>query len=222
MQKLKVESLYYKSVLVIFGVLSILSIMGCSHSRGLDLEDYASYINDPSNGYLQSADIDDIRLMLKYLPPPLLAAREVQNNGVNSKEQIANVQKTYEGSLTFQLIIVAQDPARNLFSIINNGVTTKEEFSANLNSLNYELQNNIFLQVGEQVINPVLFNLESTPDLKERLSFLIVFPGSKEVLEAFEKAENANLTLQDFFFLSRNQQFVFKSKNIVDYPQIIL
>lgn len=200
------------------GICLILTICsGCTKDQ-LEFNseaEYLTYLANPKNGHTLIKEIGDITISVAYLSPAYIHQRF---RNIDSTERI-NSEPNTGFIYNFILNIKSLDVDNSSLSM-RSGVKTMQEFKQKVHTMNFEFNDYVSIKVGQEIIEPEVFLLESNIEDQSKLTYMLTF-YSKET----NKLEDSNnhpiiFSYDDRFFRTGMNHFAFSRATISSANQI--
>lgn len=202
------------------GVFLILILTSCVEKTVTSNEEYLMWLNDEDNGLVMSKEVGGITIKVKYLPANYLAYQDLFGQVTISKSVADSVVNYYNKSLTF-LMTIGVDGDSKKGDVMYQGVQNYEEYKKRLYSMNFDIENDILIKIGEKKYLPVLSNLENGYGLTESRNITLVFVPETKEEQSFYSAEEIQFTYDDELFETGINHFTFDRKKLNNIPQFI-
>ena len=109
--------------------------------------------------------------------------------------------KNYSDNITVLLAISADETGSTIGDIAWKGISGYDEYKERMHYLNFQIQEDVSLSIGEKKFKPVLSHLETGHELKHSRNILFVFsPSEPEDIEIFRTARLLDITYEDRVF----------------------
>lgn len=187
----------------------ILSLLGGCTPVLRNQEDILKWINNPSNGLIINKQVNQLEIICKYFPPEYLAHKESK-----SSVEYDSLYRDYKNTITILLTIKPKVEKDIMFYEIHS----KEEFDQRFYDLNFNLNEYVYINAGNERIYPALYIMENTYGLSYHRSFNIVF--EKVSALQYDKIESLDIVFNDVFFETGITHFKFLTDNIEKFPTI--
>lgn len=144
-------------------------------SEKMNLDNFKSWLRQEDCPLRKSKKISGYKFSVSYLPPEYLVTNDMKKSRMKPSEmEIDNMVRKQEKSLTF--ILEVNHDETNSFDAITGRLSSKEEFLERAEKLNFQMQEDIELTVGDSVkYNPVLTHLENTYEIEKSRKIIVVF-----------------------------------------------
>jgi hypothetical protein len=197
---------------IFIGLLAVCLLPACQPGTKTETAFY-QWLHDPSNGLVQTRQIGDLQLSVKYLPAELLAYREHRGTDY-SPQQTDSLRNRYRQSHAFLLTIKPIGPVSEGKDVMYRGVGSYGAYKRRVMDLNFNLDQYVRLKDGAKEVKPLLHTLENTYGATEGRSLYLVF----------ENAAASGTTL-DFVFSDEIlgtgiSHFRFRKSDLENVPQI--
>ncbi|SNT14378.1 hypothetical protein SAMN05421640_2493 [Ekhidna lutea] len=197
-----------KSILKLFAF----SVIALSCTGRYDVNDLHVWINDEENGLIKERIIDDLKLTVKYLPPEVLAIKELdvefEKAAFDSLVQVYSNQESF--LISFESRLENKD-------VVYKNVSDKEDYNRRIEQLSFRIGELISLKTSNDKISPSLFHYERAYGTSKVNSVFLVFTDkSKKLLSA----EKLDIVFVDEIFKTGISHFVFKRSDIQKIPSL--
>ena len=189
----------------------ILLTVGCSSSNR-SIDDLYEWLNDEGNGLLVSKSIGDVEFEVKYLPPSILAFREM--DGPGTQEALDSLTQFYSNQESFILTIKSSSSERD---IVYRDVQDHQDYNQRINDLSFNLRNLIILKTTSGEFTPSLYHYERSYSLNKSNSIILVFADDGR---GIVKSDTLDLVIQDEIFNTGINHFVFRRGDIQRIPRL--
>lgn len=206
--------------LLYIGLFLLLVILSCGNKTITTNEEYLKWMNDEDNGLVMTKEAGGITIKVKYLPSNYLAYQDLSGQTIIKKEESDSIIKSYDKSLTF-LITIGVDGEVKKGDVMYQGVQNYEEYKKRLYAMNFDIENNVTIKIGEKKYRPVLSNLENGYGLTESRNITLVFVPETKEDQLFYLGEEIQFTYDDELFDSGINHFTFDRKKLNNIPQFI-
>jgi hypothetical protein len=204
-------------ILFYLGVLCFLLLSSCTQKSVNSFEEYLAWLNDESNGLVMSKEAGGIIIKVKQLPSNYLAYQDLMNSQEIDKNIVDSVINSYDKSITF-LMTIGVDGDVKKGDIMYQGVKNYEEYKQQLYQLNFDIENDISLDIEGKIYKPVLSHLENVYGLTDSRNITIVFVPETEEEQSFYMAEEILFTYDDELFDTGINHFTFNREDINSTP----
>ena len=175
--------------------------------------EYYRWLHDPENGLVQTRQIGDLQLSVKYLPAELLACRELK--GVSpTPRQVDSVRNRYGQSRAFLLTVKPRTAGRGE-DVMYRGVGGYQDYKERVMELNFNLGRYVSLKDGEKEVKPLLHTLENTYGTTEGRSLYLVFENVASDAPALD------FVFSDEVFGTGISHFRFRKSDLEQAPPIL-
>jgi len=199
------------------GLLALMFLSSCGQSSVNSYEEYLAWLNDAENGLVMHKEAGGITIKVKQLPSNYIAYQDLMNEKNVKKQVVDSIANSYDKSLTF-LMTIGVDGDLKKGDIMYQGVKNYEEYKRQLYQLNFDIENDISLNIEGNIYKPVLSHLENVYGLTDSRNITLVFvPETKEDL-SFYKSEEIQFTYDDELFDTGINHFTFNRKDINNSP----
>lgn len=198
-------------------------LLGCSGKTPVtSIEEYLAWLNDGKNGLVKVRYINGYELKVKFLPLDYLLYHEVLKDNEPREEKFASLKKKYQNSLTFLMTIGPDQRESKGADITFQGITNYSEFKKRIYDLNFYLENNVNIQMGNSLYKPVLSSMENVHGLKPSRDITFVFTPSLLNESDLFVPEQIDFIFNDELFATGISHFTFKRKDIEKIPQLTI
>lgn len=211
-----------KHYLIVVTLLLALSVLALGmHSSGAavpeDLGEYMRQLVAEDAGLVRTRTVNDVEFEVRYLPPELLAYRELRKLRSTDRVQFDSLCAMYSGTNAFELRFRSTPPNEGR-DVMYKDIASEEEYKARLMTLNFDMPDLLRLKVANQMFLPELALAENTYSLKPERVVLAVF--SDEGLSAsLVKATHVRFQFSDEVFFSGLHNFTFESRALSNVPE---
>lgn len=159
-------------------LLALCGLTACRPGPKTEAAFYA-WLHDPDNGLVQTRQIGDLHISVKYLPAELLAYRELK--GGAPSRQADSLRNRYRRSHAFLLTLKpvgydsGGDPGGD---VMYRGVGNYAAYKKRVMDLNFNLDRYVRLRDGKKELKPLLHTLENTYGATEGRSLYLVFENA--------------------------------------------
>lgn len=192
-------------------LLALGGLPACRPAATTEAQFYA-WLHNPENGLVQTREIGDLHLSVKYLPAELLACRELRG-GAPTPGQADSLRRRYGRSHAFLLTVKPRTAGRG-DDVMYHGVGSYAAYKERVMELNFNLARYVSLKDGEKELKPLLHTLENTYGATEGRSLYVVFENAG--------ADGADLdfVFSDRVFSTGISHFRFRKSDLADTPPI--
>jgi hypothetical protein len=203
-----------------FFILLFLILMGSSCHQVMDDDtEYLKWINESSHGLVQKKLVGDVELQALFLPPDLLAWKELKGKAY-SKQSWDSLSASYGKSLNFSLSIgIKAEKGDASQDILYRGITSEVDFKKRVHELNFGIERAVRLVVKDKDYYPVLAVMESSYGSQGIRKFYIVF-SAEDKASLSKDWQEADLIFTDEWFETGINHFRFKRsaiESVVDF-----
>lgn len=196
-------------------------LSSCRPKTISSIEEYLSWMNDEDNGLMYSKQAGGITIKVKYLPSNYLAYQDLLGEKVKSNVNVKDsIIKRYDNSLTFLMTIGVDDNVKK-GDIMYQGVKDYTTYKERLYAMNFDIERNITINVGEKEYHPVLSNLENVYGLTSSRNITLVFVPEAKEEKSFYTSEEIQFTYDDELFDLGINHFIFNRTDINNIPRFI-
>ncbi len=136
---------------------------------------FYAWLHDPGNGLVQTRQIGDLQLSVKYLPAELLAYREGKGA---TPQRVDSLRNRYRQSHAFLLTLKPVGSVAGGSDVMYRGVGNYQAYKQRVMDLNFNLDRYVRLRDGEKEVKPLLHTLENTYGATEGRSLYLVFENA--------------------------------------------
>ncbi len=136
---------------------------------------FYGWLHDPDNGLVQTRQIGDLQLTVKYLPAELLAYREGKDA---TPRQLDSLRNRYHQSHAFLLTLKPIGSVSGGGDVMYRGVGNYQAYKRRVMDLNFNLDRYVRLRDSEKEVKPLLHTLENTYGATEGRSLYLVFENA--------------------------------------------
>lgn len=195
-------------------LLATVGLISCTGSK-VKPEEFARYMNDPSNGLSKERKVNGITIRVKYLPASLLAYKEFKSLEMQDASLYDSLRTTYISGHNFVMEIIPDSQE----DLMLKDIHSETEYKERVNLMNFNLKEYLELSVNGETIPASIANLENTYGLQNGRKVMVVFPKKSS-----DKKENSDVqfTFQDEIYATGINHFTFSSKDLEAIPDIKL
>lgn len=199
---------YTIRVLILF--ISLL-FCNCSKNSFDTKEELVSYLQDDTNGYIQSKHINGYDFTVMYRPTDLLVNQELSSLKV-ANDTKNKIKRKYDPYLYFS-IKMSRDKKELLSTTPNN----RTEFGILVNQLAFEMKEKVYMITSKKdTIETIDFIYPRLYGMTYNTEMLFVFAKDEEKL----KQEFLDIKIQDFGLHTGEVSFKFKTDKINNQPTL--
>ena len=184
-----------------------------SCGKGVDVNSYGSYVNNPENGLIQTINCGNITYTSEYKPSDYLAISEIKKHNQDVTE--INFKKALEeqgNTETFYLKIKSSGQA----DFLKDGLKNKEDYYLRLNYYNSEINEDITLIKGTDTLSCLYTYFQRNYGLGNESTLIIGFEDKK----GSTTAEDLKLTINERSLGCGYLNFSIKKEDLIKIPQI--
>ena len=160
-----------KNKLKYFVFFCLITLFSCK-KKELNQTDYLQYIEDNNNGLNIYKTMGDVRYTLQYKPLEYIIIKE---NAVDIKKRTTELEGMQYYTLSYSLENSKED-------ILQHGLNDKTEYYERVNYLSFGLQNDIYLENGNDKLQCILFNYVRSYGLTAIADFVLAFEKNKSTI----------------------------------------
>lgn len=198
------------TIQIIFFVVSFF-LFGCS---GMDKEiiplEYVKYVEDEDNALKISKEIGDVVYTLQYKPVDYLIALEQKKNIIDINEYTKRKMEL-NGMEYFTLEL---KPKINNMEVLNIGAEDKNEYNARIQYASFDLQNDIYLIDGLDIVPCGIYHFEQKYGLGNSVKLLLGFEKSSKT------HKNLTVVFEDKILNGGVLKFLLMRENIDLLPKM--
>lgn len=198
------------------GILLILIIFSGCTTKEMEIGEYYQYLVNPKNGLLKSKVVEPFKISVRFLPSSYFIYKEYKNVK-KSSEELDSIKQSYNGNYTFLLRIAPDVDGGHVFDVMTQTVPSVTQYKNRVRELNFEMQQQLILKIGEKTYTPVLVELENTYELTKHRNFLIAYALPDIVNTDYEQID---FVYQDQIFGTGIHHFLFDQQLIENTPTI--
>lgn len=192
---------------MIFHMIFIIIFFSCSKSDEID---YLKYANDETNGLIVFNNQEDFKIRLNLIPYQYFLLKDLKDK---NKSELKKEKRNYENSIYLKLSFIPLVKGNN---IIDRNTFNEIEFKRKMTLLNFGFEKLVTMQIGEQLLSPVLSVVEDAYELNGSKSVLLVFNLEKNI------NEDVKIIYDDEIFTGEQFAFDFLLENINKIPKLEL
>jgi hypothetical protein len=207
-----------KNNLKLIQLLVLLLLLSACRKSVLDHKEYMKFMADKNNGLVKEASAGGVKVKVKHLPLDYLVYNAVKSNDTMvSEEQVADIKKSYESSITFMLTLGPDD--NESFHITRVGISSYEEFAERIETMSFHMKDYITLKIGDKEYKPDLTQMESINSPERSKSIIVVFKSVDEAGKSIVTDDLVFIYNDELFFTGINK-FKFLRSDLVDLPEL--
>ena len=187
---------------------------GCSSDFKTEREFY-QWWNDEANGLVKEKEINDFRLIVKYMPPEYLAYNELKGKNY-TKAEYDDLYDKYKGYRTFLLSILPADE-QSTQNVLYYNLQSVEEYKQRIMQMNFNPGEFISLKTDCGVYKPVLSTMENVYNIDTKRSLYLVFVDNEEN-QGLISANELDFVFEDYIFDTGINHFSFNKNNLDNIP----
>ena len=191
-----------------------LFICGCSSDFQTEREFY-QWWNDSENGLVKEKEINDFKLIVKYMPPEYLAYNELKGKNF-TRSEYDDLYDKYKSSRTFLLSILPADE-KSTQDVLYYNLQSVEEYKQRIMEMNFSPGEYISLKTDCGVYKPVLSTMENVYNIDPKRSLYLVFADNEEN-QGLLNANELDLVFEDYIFDTGINHFSFNKNKLDNIP----
>ena len=205
------------NILFLFKILSILLpivlLTNCMSKSFDEEESLLVYLNDESNGYSYSKNINSYRYILLYRPTDLMTKIEL-NKTVKEKKSVDSLRKKYN-----QYIYLSLSMSKNNKELLSVVPKNRQDFGVMSKQLTFDMRDKVHLFTqNKDTIDLVDFVYPKMYGMSNSTDILFVYPRNSKYL----KGEYLNFSIEDLGFYTGEVKFKISLKHINNEPKLKL
>lgn len=196
----------------ILGVLFLLMMIACKGGGSYHWDEYKSFVDDETNGFIQSQTVGEFKLSAKLLPSEYIAALNMNTNGAN-KESFYKDVKTNRPfyNILFRIEGLEQkseDPLE--FNV------SKEEYQKRLGYMMSFIDDDLKVVVGDDTLDCIMHHLERSYHMTSFHNIQCVFEKKNPTIK-----DDIQFVYDDQMLNIGKVTFKFDKSISIDTPTII-
>lgn len=191
----------------------------CKHGKINDATQYLKWINDEAHGLVKTKYVNGMELKIKYFPPQFSAYMEWKDMPRYTAHQRDSLVGLYKNNVTFMLSIGPDERKAKGGDIMFQNVSNYKEYAERTHTMNFEMEEFITLEIGDQKYRPVLSSMENVYGLDAKRNIILVFAPSEKNDSHLKNAEKMDFVYADELFELGVNHFVFNRKDINNIPE---
>lgn len=198
--------------ILFFCLFLLLSSSACKE-RVKMLPEYVAWLNDTSNGMVQSKTVHGLRITVKYIPAEYIVCRQIQRDSHlqahrDSLMHIQGKNKTF-------LLSLSPDSATGFYgNVVMRGITNYEEFTERVMLFNFRMGEYVRLGMGGERYEAVLTTLDNVYGLNKDATFTVVYQMDSAI------EDDVVFTFNDMVFSTGIHHFVFSKEDLQNIPSL--
>jgi len=199
---------------IIYILTLTLFICGCSSDFKTESEFY-KWWNDKANGLVKEKEINDFRLIVKYMPAEYLAFNELKGKNY-SKSEYDDLYDKYKSSRTFLLSILPSDE-KSTQNVLYYNLENFADYKKRILEMNFSPGDFISLKTDCGIFKPVLSTMENVYNIDAKKSIYLVFADNEEN-QGLIDANELDFVFEDYIFETGINHFFFNKNNLDNIP----
>lgn len=211
-------------IIILFNIFLILLFAGCGAEKNINnTQEFDAWMNEKKNELKVSRSVNGVVVTVNYLPPEYNALKEMESTGLRGQKQYDSLLTYYKNSAAFVMTLAPDESKKNNSGdIMYKGVKNFKEYIERALALNFNLENEVDLEVNGSTYTPVLSSLDNTYSLSNDRKINFVFAPVKDKEEMI-KAIYYDFVYHDSSFDLGTLHFFFDKKKIENnLPEISL
>ncbi len=182
-----------------------------------DLGEYMRDLVEADAGLVRSRIVNDVEFEVRYLPPELLAYRELRKLRSAGHVKFDSLCAMYSGTNAFELRFRSTPPNEGR-DVMYKGITSEEEYKDRVMTLNFDMPDLLRLKVENDIYMPGLALAENTYSLKPERVVLALF-SDENLSASLGRGENVRFQFSDEIFFSGLHNFTFEGQALLHVPE---
>jgi hypothetical protein len=209
-----------RNIIVLIVLIACLT-SSCDRKRIEDPKEYFKWINNPDHHLVVTKNVNDVELIVKYLPPEYMAYRELSGQKKFSEKERDSLINYYSMSKTFLLTINSKGEGKQKPSdIMFRGIDKYQDYKERSFEMNFSMEDFVSLVTDKGTYKPVLNTLENTYGLSSSRTILFVFADSNKGRD-LNNAKELDFLFEDEFFSTGVHHFEFEKDDLDNIPYFI-
>ncbi len=175
------------------------------------------YIGDVDNGLVQKANSGVFDYEVHYLPPEVMAIREIGVNAAKDSTRFAQTLHDFDGFFHFKVMMTAKGGAsiKDVFKTL----TGSEDKQKSMQHLAFGLQSGLYCLLGRDSLPSAFYHYQPTEGVDNRWQFAVSVPRPEgQNSNLFE--EDLIFNFQDSILAKKSVSFVFSKNDLNKIPKI--
>lgn len=182
------------------------------------LEEYLRVLEKNESGLERSRVFDGIEYSVRYIPPELLAYREMRKVRRYERTNYDSLCVMFDGTVAFELSFKMMPPfERN--DVIWKNISSQEEYSDRLKMLSFDMQEMIGLSADGKMFYPELAIMENVYTMGADRRIMILF-SDETLSEILQGDADIRFEYYDQVFGSGQHYFNFANSALTDCPEL--
>jgi hypothetical protein len=204
-----------------FFVCLVSLLLNCSPPKELSPDKYLEWVGKEKNGLVKFKTIQNVKIMVRYLPAELLAYREWKE--LNKPASYDSILNSYKCGIVFQLSIQADKQDVKYGNLMYYNVSGQNEVIQRIEYLNFNIESILSIEHGGLNYRPVLSHFEGFDQIRNQVNFQVSF-----IIPEFDCGnikpdfQNLILVFQDQVWDLGKNNFEFKRASLFDIQKINL
>jgi hypothetical protein len=181
-------------------------------SEEIPVTEFSSWVNEEATHLEKEKKIGQMKFSIRYNPADYMAMIELRTAEINDsswKEAISH----YTDLDYFKLTIEKENVQGEL---LKDGIRSPAEYEDRLKYYSFGFQNDIQMVSANDTLACSMCHFERSFDISPTTNFLIAFPKSAE------SNSDKTIIINDRVFGTGRIKFTFSSKELTNYPKVIL
>jgi hypothetical protein len=185
-------------------------LWNCSQKTFESEQDMWTYLNDPSNGYLQQKTINGFDFSIVQRPTDLLVKQELGDS--LDIEKIKGLREKYSKYMYFNISM-----SKNNQELLSAAPKNRNEFGAMVNQLAFGMGDKVHLYTQQKdTIELADFIYPRMYGMSRSTTIMFVYPRNKQQLQG----DYLNFTIEDLDLYTGEVKFKIPIKSISNEPQL--
>jgi hypothetical protein len=195
---------------------------GCGKSKINTTGDYLKWLSDEEHGLVKTKYVNGMEIKVKYMPPEYMASQEMQSGHSYSLKQTDSLLNLYKNSMNILFSIGPDERKETGADVMFQSVKTYQEYAERVNDFNFQMEEYVTLQAGDEKFRPVLSAMENVYGLKASRDILFVFVPKDISDHSMTNSDKLDFLYEDGLFDLGDNHFVFLKKDIEKIPVLDL
>ena len=209
---------YFISNLLIFSCI-LISFEGCKQDIHAS-KDFNAVINDQENGYKQCKSVNGVMVTVVYTPPEYVALKKMEASDLKGEMVYDSILENERLFASFMMVFGPDESKGNKNDIMYDCIDNFKEYAERSLTLNFDMENNVELNVNQLAYKPALSSLENTYGLSKDRKVNLVFAPLTSKMEIAE-ATNFDFVYSDETFGVGTLHFYFDKKKMQQQIPVI-
>lgn len=192
----------------------IICFLSSCQRQKVSTDSYLEYVNNPSNGLLETIDIGDLTFIAQYRTN-LHDVLSFNSRSFKSQVELDSMLNEKKGTRTFTFSIKSNIKGED---VLAKDLMNQQQYEQRIQYLIGAIQNDFFLIQGKDTIPCIMHHFERTYHLSESQKLMLVF----ELPEKSVGDSECKLMYKDKVFGVGNIVFTFSQKAINAVPDLII